>query len=531
MKADDAKLLGQLEHLERLVGAWGMVADFAFSDLLLFRPVDGTVGEGSVQSWVVSAQIRPTTSRTLYPDDLVGTLVRSADRPQLVDAFASGAPVEGNVFIVGQDGAARVVFVPVRLDGEVIAVLTREIAIDAARRPGRLERTYLEITDRLTAMIADGSFPFVSEDVDLGAEVPRVGDGAILLDAERSIVYASPNAVSALHRLGVYANAEGARLAVLGVDDTVVSKAFVRRQPALAEIERSGEARGQARTSSLVADLVIDRSGAAAAGAGVGVGIGSGSTTASGPTDRTAPGLSRTVLLTRCIPLLQANTVTGAILLIRDVTEVRRRDRMLLSKDATIREVHHRVKNNLQTVSALLRLQGRRLASPEAKQAIEESVRRVRSIALVHETLSREIRDSVPFDEVVRPLVRLVEEGLQTNELRVRFIVEGEMGDLAPETATPLAVVLVELLQNAVEHAYPTERGEAVVHVQLSSNESDLRVIVRDRGVGFPSGFSLSGSGSLGLTIVRTLVTSELGGVIAVRNDGGAVVELRIPRR
>jgi two-component system, sensor histidine kinase PdtaS len=517
MNTDDARQIGQLEHLERLVAAWGMVADFAFSDLLLFRPVDRVDGletstaPSLVTSWVVSAQMRPTTSRTLYPDDLVGTLVRTADRPQLADVFVTGTPVDGNVFIVGQNSAARVVFVPVHHDGEVIAILTREIAIDAARRPGRLERTYLEITERLAAMVADGSFPFEAEDVDLGTEVPRVGDGAILLDDVRRIVYASPNAVSALHRLGVYANAEGVRLAALGIDDAVVSKAFVRRQPALAEIERGTDLAGRSRSGGLVAGLVVDRAERV------------------DPTPNNQA--ARTVLLARCIPLLEEGRLTGAILLVRDVTEVRRRDRMLVSKDATIREVHHRVKNNLQTVSALLRLQGRRLASPEAKQAIEESVRRIRSIALVHETLSREIRESVPFDEVVRPLVRLVEEGLQTSERSVRFVVEGELGDLDPETATPLAVVLVELLQNAVEHAYPSGQGDATVHVRLTSTENDLRVVVRDEGVGFPAGFSLSGSGSLGLTIVRTLVTSELGGVIAARNDGGAVVELRIPRR
>jgi two-component sensor histidine kinase len=246
------------------------------------------------------------------------------------------------------------------------------------------------------------------------------------------------------------------------------------------------------------------------------------------------PAPVRPVILATCIPLLEHGSVTGAVLLVRDVTELRRRDRMLLSKDATIREVHHRVKNNLQTVSALLRLQGRRLASPEAKQAIEESVRRVRSIALVHETLSREIRETVPFDDVVRPLVRLVEEGLQTSERPVRFVVEGELGDLPPETATPLAVVLVELLQNAVEHAYPAAPAatgtDATVRVQMTSTDRELRIVVRDQGPGFPPGFTLSSSGSLGLTIVRTLVTTELGGLIAVRNDGGAVVELRIPR-
>ena len=105
-------------------------------------------------------------------------------------------------------------------------------------------------------------------------------------------------------------------------------------------------------------------------------------------------------------------------MLLRDVTDLRRRDRMLLSKDATIREIHHRVKNNLQTIAALLRLQGRRLQSPEAQAAIEESERRIRSIAIVHETLSRDAGDVVRFDEIVQPLVRVVEETVAAPDRR-----------------------------------------------------------------------------------------------------------------
>jgi two-component system, sensor histidine kinase PdtaS len=507
----DLRDLGDLEHLERLVGSWGMLADFAFADLLLFRPVND-------RSWVVSAQIRPTTSRTLYPDDLVGTVVSGVERPLLNDARTLGAVVEANGVALGQDTPSRRIAIPVRRDGRVIAVVVREVALDAGRRPGRLERTYLEITERLAAMISDGTFPFTGADPDELDEQPRVGDGVILVDETRCVSYASPNAVSAVHRLGVQANVEGVRLSAVGIDESVVARAFARHRPSVTEIESAVEPGRVAAQSGLgVRQLAV---GASASGAGA-------------STDRDVS-RSRPVILVRAIPLLESGRATGAVLLVRDVTEVRRRDRMLVSKDATIREVHHRVKNNLQTVSALLRLQGRRLESPEAKQAIEESVRRVRSIALVHETLSREIRETVPFDEVVRPLVRLVEEGLQTSERPVRFTVEGEVGDLAPEIATPLAVVLVELLQNAVEHAYPETsdtHGDANVRVALSATDQEIRVVVRDTGVGFPPGFSLSRSGSLGLTIARTLVTSELGGVIAARTDGGAVVEIRIPRR
>ena len=117
-----------------------------------------------------------------------------------------------------------------------------------------------------------------------------------------------------------------------------------------------------------------------------------------------------TSVLVRVLPLLDGDESAGALVLIRDISDLRRRDRMLLSKDATIREIHHRVKNNLQTIASLLRLQGRRLRSPEARAALAESERRIRSIAIVHETLSREAGDVVSFNEIVRPLARLVEE-------------------------------------------------------------------------------------------------------------------------
>ena len=100
------------------------------------------------------------------------------------------------------------------------------------------------------------------------------------------------------------------------------------------------------------------------------------------------------------IPLIEKGQHIGAIALIHNVTELRRKDRALVSKDATIKEIHHRVKNNLQTVSALLRLQSRRVEDPSAQAALNEAVRRVASIAIVHETLAISSAESVDFDQV-----------------------------------------------------------------------------------------------------------------------------------
>ena len=500
LRADD--LRADHQHLQLLVASWGIVADFCFGDLLLFVPVTADPGDSTPvdpDAFTVHAQIRPTTNQTLYQDDLVGHVVTIAERPLLLDAWRQRRILDGQNFAITATFGARVVYIPVQrvlADGSRrrVAVLTRESAVDAGRRPGRLERVYLEVFDRLAAMVADGSFPFPVDEADDGdePETPRVGDGVIALDRSRRVTYASPNAISGLHRLGLSVNVEGRSLRELTIDAGEIDACFSTGRPQVAEVERTAEP------------------------------------------SRTGPGTGgRVSVVFRAIPLIENSRVTAAVVLMRDVSDLRRRDRLLVTKDAAIREVHHRVKNNLQTISALLRLQGRRLGSVEAKEAIEESVRRIRSIALVHETLSRDVRDAVPFDDIVRPLVRMVEEGLVSPERPLRFSVTGELGDLPPETATPLAVVLSELLQNAVEHAFPqgtSARRPGIIDIHLANDADGLSIDVRDNGVGLPDGFSLSSSKSLGLSIVRTLVTTELGGVIAFRNDDGAVVQLRIPR-
>jgi two-component sensor histidine kinase len=213
--------------------------------------------------------------------------------------------------------------------------------------------------------------------------------------------------------------------------------------------------------------------------------------------------------------------------LVRDVTDLRRRDRELVTKDATIREIHHRVKNNLQTVAALLRLQARRIESPDAKAALEEAVRRVGSIAIVHETLSQAFDERVDFDDVADRLATMVTEVAGSSQVTTTR--NGSFGQLPAETATPLAMVLTEVLQNAVEHGFPSQTGQITLRVLRVAGR--LEVAIDDDGRGLPEGFDPVLSGNLGLSIVRTLVESELGGVLSLGSNpaGGTRVDLDIP--
>lgn len=480
---------GAVEHLAALVSEWGMLADFCFADMLLYIPI-------GKERWLISAQVRAATGQTLYNSDYVNTWASDTERILLDKCIKSNGTVQGEIFVQVINDSANMLAIPVRYKGRIIAVLSREWVVDNARRPGQLETTYAEIFSKFAEMVAQGLFPFDGRVADASV-APRVGDGVIVLDAATRVRYASPNAVSALHRVGVSANAIGQTLAELGVAETAARNAYERKEPVIEEIEQTTEV----------------------------------------------------TLLTRSIPLLRQTNddteVTGGVLLLRDVSELRHRDRLLLTKDATIREIHHRVKNNLQTISSLLRLQGRRLTSPEAKEAVAESVRRIRTIALVHETLSREPGEDISFIEIVRPLMRLVEEGLQSADRPVTFQAKGDGGRLPATIATPLSVVILELLQNAVDHGFPEGSAGGAVMVVLSHDEDELRIEVVNNGIALSRDFDFAKATGLGLSIVRTLVTTELAGTIEMRQatqadgvssgvamtkDGqGTVVELRLP--
>ena len=470
LRQNTAKDEAAAAHLQRLVAAAGMLSDLSFSDLLLLLRTDDAGG-----SFVVIGQSRPATAQTLHRSDLLGTRVSSQERVLAQRAYELGRIVDGEAPVEESKEIARVQCIPVSFKRKVVAVLSRESPSFSIRRTGELEQAYVSAFGRLARMVADGTFPFAVEDVP-PEDLPRVGDGAIMLDSSLRVTYASPNAINALHRMGVHSNVEGLRLDEAGFEEVAVRAACSSQRPITEEIE-------------LRADVIV---------------------------------------LLRCIPLLRQGQIDGALVLLRDVTDLRRRDRLLLSKDATIREVHHRVKNNLQTISSLLRLQARRLGEGPERTGLQEAERRIRSIAIVHEILSQEATQSVAFDEVLRPLLRMAEDSTFA-DTPVVYRVEGKAGVLGADVATPLAVALTEVLVNAAEHAFTAGEKPGEVSVTFSYDGDDLIVVVHDNGQGFPSDFDITTTSTLGLSIVRTLVDSQLRGSLEISNDDGATVQFRVP--
>jgi two-component sensor histidine kinase len=369
--------------------------------------------------------------------------------------------------------------IPVTTAGRIVGIVARDTNLESARTPSRLEIAYLRSASDLAQMLAEGRWPNASV-VDAGSG-PRVGDGLVRLDADGTVAYASPNALSAYRRLGFLGDLVGLRLQDVTGELVPATPTAPRDEPVA--LVAGGRV---ARISEIEArDAVVQL---------------------------------------RSIPLRPGGDHIGAVVLVHDVTELRRRERQLMGKDATIREIHHRVKNNLQTVAALLRLQARRVAAPEARAALEESVRRVSSIAVVHETLSGTLEEAVRFDDIADRVAAMVVDVLAPERVTIARV--GSFGVLPAQVATPLAMVLAELLQNAVEHGYDglDRVGRVTIGVE-SSEGGGLLVEVADDGRGLPEGFSVTASERLGLQIVATLVSSELGGRLEIRpRDGGGAV-------
>ena len=478
----------QVDHIARLVGEWQLLSDLAFADLLLWVPVALPAAEaGSVPAFLCVAQCRPTTGPTAYQHDQVGMLLHGSRVAPMRIAYS-----EGRIFREVDpdwdgDLPIRREAIPVRLDGEVVAVIGRDANLASVRTPSQLELVYLQSAADLAGMVADGTFPAADSRSEEGSG-PRVGDGLVRLEPDGTIIYASPNALSAFNRLGVTGNVLSEPVDAL--TSTVADDPFDASDLAVAVAE--------AIDGAHPSGIEIEGGGA--------------------------------IIQFRALPLRPRGETLGALLLMQDVTELRRRDRQIMSKDATIREIHHRVKNNLQTVAALLRLQARRVSEPAARTALEESMRRVQSIALVHETLSVSIDEAVDFDEVVDRLLGMLGDVMGSG-MRVTIERAGSFGEVPAEAATALVLVLTEVVQNAIEHAFP-EDGDGVVEVRASRDRGELAVSVVDDGAGFPDGFDASQSDRLGLQIVRTLVTAELDGTVEFRGrqDGrGTSVDIIVP--
>ena len=218
--------------------------------------------------------------------------------------------------------------------------------------------------------------------------------------------------------------------------------------------------------------------------------------------------------------------VDGVLVLVHNATETVQRQRELNVKSAMIQEVHHRVKNNLQTIAAILRIQSRRCESGEARQHLTDAVNRILSMSVIHEYLSQDEHRPINIRDVCQRIVRQAREVAVNPGQQVELAMEGPNIRLPASQATASALVVNELLMNAIEHGLQ-DREDGKICVALEDLGDKVRIAVVDNGLGMPSDFDPASSEypgrSLGLQIVHTLVTDDLKGelLIGPSDNGG----------
>lgn len=491
----------QLDWLELLTPDWPLLADLALGDLVLWVPTtDG--------KYLAVAHSRPAGSVTLFYRDIIGDYMRDDWREVADETMSTRKPASSRAPVWYEENAMKLtaysvsmreegmsggvetarntdtgVIPTIGLPSQPFAVLTVHTSPSDPQYATRIGQAFREVADDLCSMIQEGLFPSPGAGKGRERGEPRASDGLVRINIEGKVTFASPNTQSTFMMLGYRDELEGENFSevigelVKGQFDTNESLPLIAqgRVARRADIELNG----------------------------------------------------RFVTL-RAIPVIRDEERIGGVVLTRDVTGLRQQEQELITKDATIREIHHRVKNNLQTVASLLRVQARRARSEEAKEVLSQAMRRVAAIAVVHDTLSTGLSQIVDFDVVFDRVLGLAAEVASLHGTTVHPHKEGRFGELPSEYATPLALALTEIVTNAVEHGLAGREGE--VNITAERTDSRLAVEVVDTGTGLPGGTVGDG---LGTQIVRTLVEGELGGSIVwgPHQGGGTRVSIEIPLR
>ena len=210
------------------------------------------------------------------------------------------------------------------------------------------------------------------------------------------------------------------------------------------------------------------------------------------------------------------------------IQRVRNEDQIratLKEKQVMLQEIHHRVKNNLAIIISLLNLQANKLQDEGLKAAFADCQSRIRSMALIHQTLyqSNNLAE-LDLERYIKSLVRTVSSAY--NSSRVRFVIRVDKIDLPLDYTIPCGLILNELVSNSIKHGFPNDlQGEIGITVQKEDDE--IVLIVRDNGVGFARDMDIKNSETLGMFLIVRLGELQLGGKVETSNDNGAVVQVR----
>jgi two-component sensor histidine kinase len=462
-----------LALLDKIAADLPIVADLCRADMLLYV----LEGRGQV---VIRAQARPHSSAPLYQDDRVGD-----SEPE--EAMGSFQDMRWRTYrlktmdVRGASVARQVL--PVRnRQGRLIAMLARDAYWFAHERHRRRARAFQRALLDFLWMAVHGRLPETGE-----LSPFREHDGIMYVDAEGRIRYLSGICAEIYRGLGYRDSLIDRNIGDLEtLDSQMVQEAIGEGQA----LERSVEEAGGLYVRKVLPIVSQDLS----VGGHILRGL--------------SPKASR------------AWRQRGAFLLIHDATEAVKTQRELESQMAIVREVHHRVKNNLQVIASIMRMEARRAQLDETRAALEDGVQRILSVAVVHEFLSQQAEGTtINLRDVTGRIITQVQQSLLPPDKEIEVSFAGPDIWLPAERATQCALIVNELVQNAIEHGM-AERPQGRISVELEDRGGSVCIVVADDGQGLGEGFDLDTQANLGLTLVRSMVVRDLRGRFAIESTG-----------
>ncbi|MBT4641066.1 MAG: histidine kinase, partial [Deltaproteobacteria bacterium] len=199
----------------------------------------------------------------------------------------------------------------------------------------------------------------------------------------------------------------------------------------------------------------------------------------------------------------------------------------LKEKETLLQEIHHRVKNNMTVISSLLKLQMGSIDNEIAKEALQDSQNRVQSMSMIHETLYRS--DNLSDIDLKTYLSELGRNVIQNYSFskKVQFRVEAESIMISVKQASPVGLIVNELITNSLKYAFTDDTEDEILLELKSNNENGVELTVSDNGVGIPEGFDLKTADSLGLKLVKMLVENQLDGSVDMENSNGTKFNIK----
>jgi two-component sensor histidine kinase len=464
------------EQLRRVEAAMPITADVSRADLLLCCLLPGRrilVLEHVLPMSTSSHYHEPATGRVFTGEEqplLLQTLLHGHGGRRQMEIVTSGAPVLQDAYPIYNE------------ERRIIAALVVETNMIAFERQRRRNRSFRQAVVWLQEMCLRGELPGAGT-------LSRFGlyDGIYLVDRSRTIIYMSGIASNLFRSIGLAVDMQGQQVAKLEpVDNALVDTAF--RTGVCAE-QRHDTADGRVWIRKA---LPLRRS----------------------PTWQ---------LLRYRSPqwpaLAPSAGVDAVLVLLQNATDAVQKQRELNVKSAIIQEIHHRVKNNLQTIAAILRIQARRARSDEARTHLSDAVNRILSVAVIHEFLSEDEYQPINIRDLCLRIGQQVQQVAGSPDQEIDFAVRGPNIRLPASQATPVALVINELVLNAMEHGL-SGHSRGGIEIELRDLGDAVQVIVQNSGSGLPPDFNPRQAGSLGLQIVQTLVTDDLKGELRIESIG-----------